>query len=166
MEVLKKIPTDGTFCQEKPLDNLVGQRECYSFDLKSATDRWPLVFMFETMCALFDRGFASSVVNSTLGYNLFEVPFVKRKYSSVSFVAGQPLGYHASWPLFALTHHLLVWWCAEQVYPGENFQRYGVLGDDIVIAGRKVASVYEQSLKELGVQISYAKSLISDKGAA
>nr|CAD1835830.1 unnamed protein product [Ananas comosus var. bracteatus] len=38
----------------------------------------------------------------------------------------------------------------EQVYPGENFQRYGVLGDDIVIAGRKVASVYEQSLKELG----------------
>ncbi len=29
--------------------------------------------------------------------------FIKRKGSSVSFVAGQPLGYYSSWPPFALS---------------------------------------------------------------
>ena len=64
------------------------------------------------------------MVNSALATNIFLVPFVKNKRSTVSFVAGQPLGYYSSWPLFALTHHLLVWFCAEQVYPGKVFSDY------------------------------------------
>lgn len=116
------------------------------------------------MQVLFDRLFASAVVNSTLACNIFEVPFVKRKHSSVSFVCGQLLGYHAFWPLFALSHCILIWWCAEQVYPGETFSKYGVLGDDVVIADQKVVRVYETALQELGVRISYQKSLISSSG--
>jgi hypothetical protein len=166
MEVLKMIPMDGTFDQEKPLDRLVGQRICYSFDLKSATDRWPLYFLFEVMQVCFDRSFASAVVNSALAYNIFDVPFVKRRPSTISFVAGQPLGYYSSWPLFALSHHILVWWCAEQVHRGQLFDRYAVLGDDVVVADREVAQVYERALGELGVTISYQKSLISDTGSA
>ena len=104
--VLRRIPEDGTFDQTRPLSYLVGNQHCFSFDLKSATDRWPLVFLFEVMCVLFDRSFASSVVHSALAWNIFEVPFVKRRFSQVSFVAGQPLGYHSSWPLFAFTHHI------------------------------------------------------------
>lgn len=38
------------------------------------------------------------MVNSVLATNLFLVPFVKNKRSTVSFVAGQPLGYY-SYPL-------------------------------------------------------------------
>lgn len=34
--------------------------------------------MFEVVALLFDRSFASSVVNSTLGQNIFTVPFVRR----------------------------------------------------------------------------------------
>lgn len=83
--------------QTAPLKLLIGQRECYSYDLAAATDRWPLVMLFELMQSLFDRGFASSVVNSALATNTFAVPFVKRKFSIVSFVAGQPLGYYSSW---------------------------------------------------------------------
>ena len=49
MQVLRRLPMDGTFEQTKPLDRLVGKQTCYSFDLKSATDRWPLVFRFELM---------------------------------------------------------------------------------------------------------------------
>lgn len=93
MNVLSKIPMDGTFDQTSPLDRLVGNKTAYSFDLKSATARWPLVFMFEIMQLLFDRSFASSVVNSALATNIFEVPFVKRANSTVCFVSGQPLGY-------------------------------------------------------------------------
>ena len=92
--------------------------------------------------------------------NKFEVPFVKR-FTTVSFVAGQPLGYHASWPLFALSHHILVGWCAEQVYPGRLFSNYGLLGDDVVIADEAVAKVYESALGDLGLSISYHKSLIN-----
>ncbi|KAI5683262.1 hypothetical protein M9H77_04490 [Catharanthus roseus] len=46
------------------------------------------------------------------------------------------------------------------------FEKYGVLGDDVVIADQKVAEVYKQSLKELGVDIFYQKSLISSTGCA
>lgn len=74
---------------------------------------------------------------------------MKRPNSSVSFVAGQPLGYLSSWPLFALSHHILVWFCADQVYPGKRFKRYAVLGDDVVIADKDVALVYEKALSEI-----------------
>lgn len=89
---------------------------CYSYDLTAATDRWPLSFMFELFNALFDRSFASAVVNSALATNLFFIPFwwlkgknrvVRAQNRLISFIAGQPLGYRSSWPLFALTHHAL-----------------------------------------------------------
>ena len=105
-------------------------------------------------------------MRSALALNLFEVPWVKRRPSTVSFVAGQPLGYYSSWPLFALSHHIVVWWCAERVYPGVRFTKYAVLGDDVVIADSSVAKVYEANLHRLNVSISYQKSLISDSGGA
>ncbi|KAL0307929.1 UNVERIFIED_CONTAM: putative mitochondrial protein [Sesamum calycinum] len=74
--------------------------DSFSFDLKAATDRWPLVFIFELFQVLFDRSFASAVVNSALATNLFYIPFLIRKGKDVpsrwiSFVAGQPLGYRS-----------------------------------------------------------------------
>ncbi|KAI8522434.1 hypothetical protein RHMOL_RhmolMtG0009400 (mitochondrion) [Rhododendron molle] len=84
MEVLARIPINGTFHQTAPLDRLVGSSTSYSFDLKSATDRWPLYFLFEVFQAFFDRSFASAVVNSALAFNIFEMPFVRGKPSYVS----------------------------------------------------------------------------------
>ena len=122
MTVLRQIPMDGTFNQTKPLDFLVGKMTTLSYDLKSATDRWPLLIMYEMVCYLFDRGFASATVKAALAHNIFQVPFIKSKQGVfVSFMAGQPLGYYSSWPLFALSHHLLVWWCAEP--PRTTIQR-------------------------------------------
>jgi hypothetical protein len=46
------------------------------------------------------------------------------------------------------------------VHPDECFTKYAVLGDDVVIADEEVARVYEESLYDLGVTISYQKSLI------
>ena len=62
-----------------------------------------------------------------------------RSLGGTPFVAGQPLGYYGSWPLFAFSHHLLVWWAAEQVRPGVRFDRYAVLGDDVLITDPLVA---------------------------
>ncbi|KAL0318106.1 UNVERIFIED_CONTAM: putative mitochondrial protein [Sesamum calycinum] len=112
-----KKRTFHTTVTPRPLGYLKGSMDSFSFDLKAATDRWPLVFIFELFQVLFDRSFASAVVNSALATNLFYIPFLIRKGKDVpsrwiSFVAGQPfidpLG------LYAFTHHVLVWWCAEQ----------------------------------------------------
>lgn len=163
--VLRRLPTDGTFDQTAPLDRLAGVTGCvYSIDQKSATDRWPLLIMFELMQVLFDRSFASSVVNSTLGRNFFDVTFLKKK-RSVAFVAGQPLGYYSSWPLFALSHHLIVWFSAELIRPGVKFDRYAILGDDLVIADELVAKMYMHTLDRMCVGISHSKSLRSESGA-
>lgn len=160
--VLKRIPMDGTFEQHAPLRRLKGATgTIHSVDLKSATDRWPLLLLFELCQSLFGRSFASSAVNSTLGTNIFDVGFVRRK-SSVSFIAGQPLGYYSSWPLFALSHHLLVWYAAELTYPGLWFDRYAILGDDVIIA---VRSQYSVLLAGIGVNISESKSITSAGGA-
>ncbi|GLU24478.1 hypothetical protein SLE2022_406090 [Rubroshorea leprosula] len=168
--LLKMLPTDGTFNQIAPLHRLKGQSRTFCFDLTAATDRWPLLFLFEVFEVLFDRSFSSAVVNSALGTNLFYVDFipgasVDKQECWVSFIAGQPLGYKSSWPLFSLTHHILVWWCAEQVYPGISFTCYCILGDDIVIADEKVARLYAEVLEDLQVTISMSKSLISSSGA-
>ncbi|KAH0447067.1 hypothetical protein IEQ34_024098 [Dendrobium chrysotoxum] len=48
--------------------------------------------------------------------------------SKVVFLAGQPLGYLSSWPLFAFAHHFIIWYAAEKVYPGTDFDKYAVLG--------------------------------------
>lgn len=53
MSVLRRLPMDGTFNQTRPLDGLAGREVYYSFDLKSATDRWPLGFQVELMRLLF-----------------------------------------------------------------------------------------------------------------
>lgn len=164
MFILRNLETDGTYNQHAPLHRLKGHMKCFSYDLSSATDRWPLLIMFETFQTLFDRSFASAVVNSCLATNIFQVPFVKRKLSSVCFVAGQPLGYYSSWALFSLTHHLLVWLSAERVYPGKKFTSYAVLGDDILIADDRVAPIYASYVERLGVEISYLKSISSTTG--
>ncbi|KVI11368.1 RNA-dependent RNA polymerase, mitoviral, partial [Cynara cardunculus var. scolymus] len=75
-------------------------------------------------------------------------------------MSGYLLGYLGAWPLFVLSHHLIIWWCAELVYPGRT-----VLGDDVVIADENVATRYKESLDHLQVPISKDKSLISNSGS-
>lgn len=89
----------------------------------------------------------------------------KQRAMVFRFTKGQPLGYYSSWPVFTLTHHMLVWWAAWQVYPGRRFWDYAILGDDIVIADEKVAAEYARIMDECEVTISKEKSLISHTGA-
>ncbi|KAL9665340.1 hypothetical protein QQ045_020759 [Rhodiola kirilowii] len=68
--------------------------------------------------------------------------------------------------LFSLSHHVIVWLAATVAYPSRSrpFWDYALLGDDIVIADRKVADAYQSILADLGVSISVPKSIVSDKG--
>ncbi|PHT98242.1 hypothetical protein BC332_32834 [Capsicum chinense] len=170
MEVLSRISTDGTFDQERPLLKLRRgkKNECYSFDLKSATDCWPLSVMYSLMSCMFGYTFASSIVNNSLGLNTFMVgkPITKIMYE-IAFLCGQLLGYYGSWSLFSLSHHYIVWLAAKKAYPHLNrpFKDYALLSDDILITDKQVALQYRKLLDQLGVTISDAKSIVSDTGA-
>lgn len=168
MKLLSTLPMDGTFDQPAPLKRLVGERHIHSFDLSAATDRFPLRVIFHVIEGMLGSVTASAVVNATLASHVFDVPFVKSKKGpprTVSFIVGQALGFHGSWPSFALAHHLIVWCAAERVYPNKVFTRYAVLGDDVIIADDCVATEYSTIMASMGVEISAVKSLISCSGA-
>ncbi|KAH0644769.1 hypothetical protein KY284_032653 [Solanum tuberosum] len=134
MKVLSSIPTVGTFDQERPLLRFKSKRkrQTFSFDLKSATDHWPLSVIYSLMPCIFRSTLASSIVNSSLGLNTFLVlpPMIKARTSEVAFLTGQPLGYYGSWSLFALSHHYIVWLAAKRAYPRNMtpFTDYTLLG--------------------------------------
>lgn len=58
-----------------------------------------------------------------------------------------------------------MWEAADRVYPGRVFRDYALLGDDIVIADRRVAHEYKSIMATLDVGISDIKSLVSNDGA-
>lgn len=71
-----------------------------------------------------------------LGLNTFLV--ITKNVYTVSFLAGQALGYFGSWSLFAL----FMWLAAQMAYP---FSDYAILGDDVLITDDKVAVEYQMS---------------------
>jgi len=152
MKVLSTIPMDGTFDQEAPIRRLqkVGHLENYSFNLKSATDRWPLSVIYTLMSMVWGPTLASSIVNSSLGLNTFLVmkPIVQ-KMREVAFLAGQPLGFYGSWSLFSLSHQTLVWLAAEKAGMKHPFRDYALLGDDIVISNERVAQECSTLLQKM-----------------
>lgn len=75
------------------------------------------------------------------------------------------MGAYSSWGMLALTHHLIVQFCARSV--GRKtawFDAYCVLGDDIVIADKAVADKYLEVMKGLGVGVGIAKSILQARG--
>lgn len=168
MSVLRRIPQDGTFHQEGPIHRLAKRRPRFiaSFDLSAATDRWPIPVIYELMACLFGQTMASCIVNGALALNSCSLKSVTGRHDEVVFVAGQPLGYYGSWALFALSHHAIVWLAALRAYPHQTrpFLDYALLGDDIVIADRSVAKEYRSLLDALQVDISDAKSIVSETG--
>jgi hypothetical protein len=128
----------------------------FSFDLTAATDRWPMFHQKLVIHSAYgDKWtYAWERILSIPAYN----PFTK---AYVSYSVGQPMGAYASWSSLAMTHHMLVRYAAWNIGVEPE---YKVLGDDIVIRGRPLATEYLRLLKLLGVTISEGKSLIPKDG--
>ncbi|MQL85756.1 hypothetical protein Taro_018274 [Colocasia esculenta] len=90
---------------------------------------------------------------------------VTKKAFCYRFTKGQPLGFDSSWPVFALTHHALVWLTAWRALPGKEFLDYVILGDDLVIGHPKWLKEYVKIMNDCEVTILKEKSLISSTGA-
>jgi len=75
------------------------------------------------------------------------------------------MGAYSSFPMLALSHHVIVQIAARRAGFTKWFTNYALLGDDIVIGDPDVAPHYLMIMRDiLGVDINLSKSLASDKG--
>jgi hypothetical protein len=133
----------------------------FSYDLSAATDRLPVslqVMVLEYI--LKDPSLAKTWAELLVGrawHHKVEGPLY--------YAVGQPMGALSSWAMLALTHHVLVHIAASRIgMQIGTFRDYAILGDDVVIANEHVAAAYLNLMSQLGVEISLAKSLISEGG--
>jgi hypothetical protein len=160
---LRHIPQDCTFDQEKGANQVIQWlregRTVYSFDLSSATDRFPLALTRTVLLALSESPNMKGWVNtfSILARIPAMVGYKGSAKAHIAWKVGQPLGVVASFAAFALTHHALV----RSLWRGNPSEApYVILGDDLVIADDELATSYRRVVTEvLGVEISEAKSL-------
>jgi len=174
--LLRVIEEDGTFNQMAPAERLVarGLKSFWSYDLSSATDRFPILLQHTVMGLLLGPDMASEwaallVTRPYLvpaGHDRKIKPFKVPYEGVVTYGAGQPMGAYTSWAAFSLTHHILVQWAAYKAYAKISwFKDYALLGDDIVLADAKVAKEYLLLIRAIGVEVGLAKSLISSNGS-
>ena len=167
--VLREIPQDGTFNQLKPvtrlIENIESDQKIYSFDLSAATDRLPVLLQGLLLMQFFGRHFASTwkalLCNRKyyLGANHVRAARLGSKGKNLRYAVGQPMGALSSWAMLALTHHAMVQFAAYRAGEAKWFDRYAVLGDDIVIADDRVAREYRKICDVIGLEIGIAKSL-------
>jgi hypothetical protein len=156
---------DGTFDQLNPIERLLSTKPKFlaSLDLSAATDRLPISIQMRILNELFqDNEFGAHWANLLVsrGYLLPKVGYIK-------YAVGQPMGGYSSWAMLALTHHFIVQvsaWLSGVTPKGVMFKDYAILGDDCVIANRRVADQYLQIMKDLGVSCGLAKSILSPAG--
>jgi len=158
MKQLRGIRVDATYSQEDGFKTVVKKANlsgmCFSFDLSSATDRFPL----QLQTAVIKQMFGTRIGD------LWEAVIARRKFKfrdkEVSWGRGQPLGALSSWAAFSLTHHLFMRWCANDPF----FENYVILGDDVAIMDEAVAVVYHDRMNKFGVTINPNKGFIARDG--
>lgn len=159
--VLEKLPTDGTFDQDKQRRRVQRMTETgnllHSIDLSSATDRYPAKLIAWSL-------YRCGILNAPQAFWWLLV-MTRRSFHygrhKVRYSVGQPMGMLSSWASFALAHHHLVQAAAHRCGYKGFFEGYALLGDDIVIFNQDVAQVYLQMLDHLGVKTSSSKSVIA-----
>lgn len=159
MKHLRGLKPDCTFNQGSFRSKLPPHGPYYSIDLSSATDRVPVAIQEPVLAALVGNKEYAAAWRALLTERDYATSWGDK--SRVKYGVGQPMGAYSSWTMFSVTHHLIVRYAAVQVGLTANFNRYVLLGDDIVIAHDAVAKEYLKIMAGLGVDISEAKTFIS-----
>nr|QIJ70065.1 RNA-dependent RNA polymerase [Traeger narna-like virus] len=186
--LLEKLPCDSTK-QQRGIDRMViatkDRKPCESKDLSSATDRLPLIVQRRILEALLRTCAGYSVEQarqmSSLWHELLaSLTFVTPSGESIRYAVGQPMGVYTSWPMLALTNHVIalvakhecvldrygsVWHDSRPYTELKQFfmDGYQVCGDDIVIYDTAAAEKYHYIMESLGVTINRQKSYSSKK---
>lgn len=151
-----RFPCDRTFTQDPNNVWNVNEESFWSLDLSSATDRFPIDIQRRLLTRIFRDDIFADSWSFLLSNRMFESP----EGDLLKYSTGQPMGTYSSWPVFTLSHHLVVHWCAH-LCGIEDFDQYILLGDDIVIKHDKVAKTYIHVMTSMGVEISVNKTHVS-----
>nr|QIR30265.1 RNA-dependent RNA polymerase [Plasmopara viticola lesion associated mitovirus 42] len=152
--ILKKIPSDRTYSQNPKFHiQHSTKNNFHSIDLSSATDRFPVEFQVQILKELYNEQVAQSWKDTMVGERFLEPTGT----NYINYAVGQPMGAKSSWPVFTLSHHILVRYAAYELNY-KNFSHYIMLGDDIVINNDRVSKRYKQLLAFLGVETSDSKT--------
>jgi hypothetical protein len=154
-DVLRTIKSDRTFSQESIHSTISSSGPYFSFDLSAATDRMPLSLQKRVFARIF--GASKSEAWARV---LTDWEYVTKGIPSVKYNCGQPMGAYSSWPMMALTHHIIIQVAALRA-GFVRFAKYAVLGDDVVINDSQVAEQYRKLCFELDMPISEAKTHVS-----
>lgn len=155
--ILKLIPQDCTFDQDKFRSLLLGQEIYYSVDLTNATDRFPLTLIASLLKGHLPTRYVDSWVSIMSGFP-FQFKEKGKDPIEVTYTVGNPMGFYSSWGSFALCHHFIVYLACREVSVSWRNLPYALLGDDIVIANQKVGEAYLQLLHKYGVGVSELKT--------
>jgi hypothetical protein len=160
MIMLRNFNSDCTHDQDSFAINLIPKGPYWCYDMTACTDRLPVSLqkMIVNEITNNKRGDSWEYLMTALP---FHVPFDNKQHKDeISYEVGQPMGAYSSWAVMALTHHFIVFWASKRAKL-RNFRSYLLLGDDIVIMNKKVSIEYKNILRELGVEISAQKTIIS-----
>lgn len=178
---LRSLPNDGTFDQNASVLRCIekvkvsGRSWCY--DLSAATDRLPVELQQKILHPLIGKE-ASFLWKRLLVDRVYELSYRTPDGSlhdeSLKYAVGQPMGALSSWGMLAVCHHLIVQLAYQHsIGKGHNFlhytdywfDKYELLGDDIVIFDEKVATAYLGLMKGFGVGINLKKSIVSNNAS-
>lgn len=93
-------------------------RQFFSFDLRAATDRFPMCLQRVVVRHLLGDKFEKAWYRLMVGMKF------SCKGKLISYGAGQPMGAYTSWAVFALCHHLLVRVAGHNVFKTYTFDQY------------------------------------------
>jgi len=156
---LKGLPQDGTFNQHALADRVKEwtrdpELEIYCYDLTAATDRLPIKLQQRILNLLL----SSSSLGNSWANVLIGRDFMTNNGDLIRYSTGQPMGARSSFPMLALTHHIIIQIAAMRAEI-ESYTAYAVLGDDSGITGSNVSEEYLALMEVLGVPINLTKSI-------
>lgn len=161
---LKSLKTDGTFSHRRAAERVrvmtESKSEISAFDLSNATDRMPIIFQERVLEAIWLPQL-SSAWRKLLSSIHFKVPGGSK---TVTYGCGQPMGVRSSFPVFALSHHVIIQIAAARAGFTSYFD-YMIVGDDLTLCDNRVAEQYIIICKSLGIPINLGKSIVHVDGA-
>jgi hypothetical protein len=157
MNLLRSSGTDCTYDQDSGvnfiLDKMAQGDTLYSVDLSAATWNFSSDCQQEVLTSL---GYEADVISL-----MFHLPVYDRISGRTSTInKGQGMGLAPSFPLFALTHNLVLSALCKilGLIPKDSFR---VLGDDIVLANGELHKLYTDWCSMYEMPISETKTMIS-----
>jgi len=164
MQMLANLVSDGTYSHlhvGKYAEQLTKDKSFIGCaDLSSATDRFPALIQKKLLLSLVPNSNLANSLWTLLAERTFTVAWSGEQ---VTYQCGQPMGAHASWPLFALAHHLVVEYAGYNANVRNTKSKYRLIGDDVIISDKGLWQEYIRIMKALGLTINVGKTVESPR---